>query len=206
MTDLQIAKDVISTYLSGTAYELVMAQLDGSITKKRKRWSKNMKLYCLSLYYKSPSAYRFLRNTFSIPCVRTLQRIFDKFQIDCGFSADLLSVLKKRVSTMSEKDRLCNVCIDEMSLKCGLHYNVSKEISKQALVFMVTGLASNWKQSIGFFLVKTTASVHVLQTLLSECLTRLFDIGLCVKSVIFDQGASNQKLVKLLLWKRHFLS
>ena len=62
-----------------------------------------MKLYCLSLYYKSPSAYRFLRNTFSIPSVRTLQRIFDKFQIDCGFSADLLSVLKKRVSTMSEK-------------------------------------------------------------------------------------------------------
>ena len=136
-----------------------------------------------------------------------------KFQIDCGFSADLLSVLKKRVSTMSEKDRLCNVCIDEMSLKCGLHYNVSKdridgfvnmdcggsqEISKQALVFMVTGLASNWKQPIGFFLVKTTASAHVLQTLLSECLTRLFDIGLCVKSVIFDQGASNQKLVKLL--------
>ena len=112
-----------------------------------------------------------------------------------------------------EKDRLCNVCIDEMSLKCGLHYNVSKdmidgfvnmdcggsqEISKQALVFMATGLASNWKQPIGFFLVKTTASAHVLKTLLSECLTRLFDIGLCVKSVIFDQGASNQKLVKLL--------
>ena len=70
-TDLQIAKDVISTYLSGTAYELVMAQLVGSITKRRKRWSKNMKLYCLSLYYKSPSAYRFLRNTFSIPSVRT---------------------------------------------------------------------------------------------------------------------------------------
>ena len=27
---------------------------------------------------------------------------------------------------------------------------------------------------------------------------RLFDTGLCVKSVIFDQGASNQKLEKLL--------
>ena len=33
-TDLQIAKDVISTYLS---YGLVMAQLVGSITKIRKR-------------------------------------------------------------------------------------------------------------------------------------------------------------------------
>ena len=210
-TDLQIAKYLISTYLSGTAYELVMAQLVGSVSKRRKRWSKNVKLYCLSLYYKSPTAYRFLRKTFSIPSVRTLQRIFDKFQIDCGFSADMFSVLKKRVSTMSELDKLCNVCIDEMSLKCGLHYNVSKdrvngfvnmdcganqEISKQ--VFMTTGLVSNLKQPIGFFLVKTTASAHVLQTLLSECLTRLFDIGLCVKSVIFYQGASNQKLGKLL--------
>ena len=45
--------------------------------------------YCLSLYYKSPSAYRFRRNTFSIPSVRTLQHFFDKFQIDCAFSADL---------------------------------------------------------------------------------------------------------------------
>ena len=99
-----------------------------------------MKLYCLSLYYMSPSAYLFLRNTFSIPSVRTLQIIFDKFQIDCGFSADLLSVLKKRVCTMSEKDRLCNVCIDEMSLKCGLQDRIdgfvnmdcggSQEISK----------------------------------------------------------------------------
>ena len=104
-----------------------MAPLVGSITEIRKRWSKNTKLYCLSLYYKSPSAYRFLRNTFSIPSVRTLQIICDKFQIDCGFSADRLSVLKKRVCIMSEKDILCNVCIDEMSLNCGLHYNVSKD-------------------------------------------------------------------------------
>ena len=63
---LQVAKDVIATHLSGTAYELVMAQLAGSVGR-RKRWSKNMKLYCLSLYYKSPTAYRFLRKTFFIP-------------------------------------------------------------------------------------------------------------------------------------------
>ena len=74
----------------------------------------------------------------------------------------------------------------------------SQEISKQALVFMATGMVSNWKQPIGFFLVKTTASAHVLQTLLSECLIRPFDIGLCVKSVIFEQCASSHTLVKLL--------
>ncbi len=137
-----------------------------------------------------------------------MSRFFDKFQIDFGFSADL-SVLKKRMCTMSEKDiiiLLCNVCIDDMSLKCGLNYNVSKdridgfvnmdcggsqEISKQALVFMATGLVSNWKQPIGVFLVETTTSAHVVQTLLSECLTRLFVIGLCAKYVIFDQGATN---------------
>ena len=71
-TDLQIAKYVISTYLSGTAYGLVMAQLVGSITNIRKRWSKTMKLYCLSLYYNNLRAYRFRRNTFSRPSVRTL--------------------------------------------------------------------------------------------------------------------------------------
>ena len=71
-----------------------------------------------------------------------------------------------------------------------MDYGGSQEISKQALDFMVTGLVSNWKQPICFFLVKTTVSAHVLQTLFSECLTRLFDIGLCVKSVIFDQGAN----------------
>ena len=45
---------------------------------------------------------------------------------------------------------------------------------------------------------RKSANKHLSLWRQVECLTRLFDIGLCVKSVIFDQGASNQKLVKLL--------
>jgi len=173
-----------------------------------------MKLYCLCLYYKSPSAYRFLRKTFAIPCVRTLQRIFSNYVVDCGFSAGLFSVLKAKVATMKDAEKYCNICIDEMSVKAALSYNVPTDkitgfenmgsigcgqgIGKQALVFMATGLFSNWKQPLGFFVSKSATSGERLKILLEECLLLINNTGLCVKSVVCDQGTSNQKLIKLL--------
>ena len=213
-TDMDTAMCVIAKYLSGAAYHLVVAQLTISLKRNKKRWTKEMKLYCLSLYYKSPSAYRFLRKTFAVPSVRTLQRIFRNYIVECGFSTDLMSILKHKVANMSELEKSCSICLDEMSIKCALSYNATSDridgfenmgsigcsqgIGKQALVFMATGLFSNWKQPLGFFISKSSTPGPKLKILLEECVSLLTDIGLYVKCVICDQGSSNQKLVKLL--------
>ena len=165
-TDMDTTMCVIAKHLSGPAYHLVMAQLTISLKRNKKRWTKEMKLYCLSLYYKSPSAYRFRRKTFAVPSVRTLQRIFRNYFVECGFSTELMSILKHKVANMSELEKSCSICLHEMSIKCALSYNATRDmidgfedmgssgcsqgIGKQASLFMATGFFSNWKQPLDF--------------------------------------------------------
>ena len=115
---------------------------------------------------------------------------------------------------MEDTEKYCSIRIDEMSVKATLSYNVYHDkidgfenmgsigcgqgIGKQALVFLATGLFSSWKQPLGFFISKSVTSGDKLWFLLEEWLSLVNEIGLSVKSVVFDQGTSNQKLVKLL--------
>ena len=183
--NLNIAKSVLQEYLSGPALDLVLAQLTPG-KKTGKRWSQNMKLYCLSIYYKSPSTYRFLKKTFSIPSVRTLQRLFNKGQVTPGFSSSLFKVIEHRVKKMNYKDTFCNLLLDEMSIKEGLsfcsatdkilgfedygNFGTGKNLGKQALVFMATGLFSHWKQPLAYIISKSATSAKIMIGLIEECI------------------------------------
>ena len=165
-----------------------------------------MKLYCLSLYYKSFTSYRFLRKTFAVPSVKTLSRLFSGSKLGSGFSEQVFSVLKAKVEHMSDLEKYCSVCFDEMTVKCSLLYNSKRDgidgfsidghdISKQALVFMAVGMFSNWKQPLGYLFVKGSTSAADLQWMLNDC-KKLSGVGFVVKSIVCDQGTNNQKLYK----------
>ncbi|ELT95598.1 hypothetical protein CAPTEDRAFT_197860 [Capitella teleta] len=148
---IEVTRNLLKDHLSPDALNLVMAQI---ITKgrRRQRWSKEVKLYCLQLAYTSNAAYKFLRKSFKIPSIRTLQRIFEKMHIDTGFSHQLLNHLKLETAKMPNKDKYCTICFDEMALTAGLSYNrghdivkgfvdfanfgQSKKLGNHALVFM----------------------------------------------------------------------
>jgi hypothetical protein len=66
-SDLEIAREVLKEKLTPDAYNVVVAQLCRSQRSLRKRWPREVKLYCLALSYTSPAAYRFLRKAFKIP-------------------------------------------------------------------------------------------------------------------------------------------
>ena len=111
-----------------------------------------MKLFCVSLYFKSPAAYHFLSKSFCLPSIRSLHRIFQDVDINPGFSTQLFDVLQTRIKLMADKDKFCILCIDEMSIKSEVSYDnktdsifgfgdfgsigVTKEVGKQALVFI----------------------------------------------------------------------
>ena len=61
---------------------------------------------------------------------------------------------------------------------------------------MVHGLIVKWKQSVGYILSNNATAADVLQQLLLECVTRMQNIGLCIRAVVCDQGPTNQMLVK----------
>jgi len=71
---------------------------------------------------------------------------------------------------------VCALMIDEMSLKSGLHYDSGidtiigfedygaglgrhSNVVTSALVFMVRGLASNWKQPLAYVLTPSTCKM-----------------------------------------------
>ena len=149
-----------------------------------------------------------------MPSKRTLQRALQKCDVVLGFSDRLVDALIVKVQSMSEQDRPCAMVFDEMSLQCRLTYNAridsiegfdnlgnlgtSKYIANHAVAFIVRGLASKWKQPIGYFLTSGTVSPNALKSLLPSAVHRLTSVGLNVISVICDQGANNRSMINYL--------
>ena len=48
---------------------------------------------------------------------------------------------------------------------------ITKDIGKQALVFMAPGMLSSWKQPLGYFVSGDSTTANILHTLLLECLS-----------------------------------
>ena len=155
---------------------------------------------------------RFVSVFFVLPSKRTLQIWLANLEIKPGFTDSVFSLLQKKVNSMDERDRVCVLLLDEMSLKSGLSYNTSKdviigfedyghlgtgkELANSALVFMVKGLCSKWKQPIGYFLAHNTTSADKLKPLVQSAIEKLANIGLSVRVVICDQGATNQQMFR----------
>ena len=180
-------------------------------SKHGRRWTDQDKVMAISLYYQSPKAYRFLNDSYVfLPHQRTINRWLEGMKFNPGFQNGILDIMQERVGKMSEMEKVCSLLIDEVSLKEALSYNQSDDllegledfgflgrtqnIANTALVFMVRGIASNWKQPICYFLARNQTTSDNLTILVKECLQRLYDIGLVVKSCVCDQGSNNRRL------------
>jgi len=146
-----------------------------------RRYSAQDREFALSLYFCSPQAYRFCERFFTLPTKRTLQLWLAKLDIKPGFNEAVIEILHKKVAAMNQdRDKCCCLVFDEMALKSGLSYDLSRDavygfedfgssashsICNSALVFMVKGLCSKWKQPLGFFLSRNTAPAETLKRL-----------------------------------------
>jgi len=127
-------------------------------------------------------------------------------RVDTGFTSVMFRLLSLRVSSLDKADRHCVVVIDEMSLRSQLTYDKNLDriigytdeglIATHALVFMVRGLRAKWKQSIGFFFTHNTIATSTLSRLITECIQKLCSIGLFVRCMVCDQGATNMAAVR----------
>ena len=99
-----------------------------------------------------------------------------------------------------------------MSIKHGIAYNTGKDIvegfedfgemgqtrfiANHAIAFMVRGLASKWKQPIGYFLSSGPIKAKILQSLTKMCISKLEGTGLNVVALICDQGSNNRSFLQ----------
>ena len=112
--------------------------------------------------------------------MRTLLRDLQKMNIKPGFSESVIDGLTLKIRAMDPIDRNAALVFDEMSNKQGLVYNEGTDsvegfedfgdigqtryIANHAIAFMVRGLASKWKQPVGY-----CASMYIWMEVMYPC-------------------------------------
>lgn len=180
---------------------------------KGSRYSDEFKQFALSVYFLGPKAYKKFSTICRLPSKSTLHRFTKNWIVEPGFNDFIFRVIEYRIGLMKEKERDCILCLDEISLKSHLYYDISRDkivgfqtslngtstdIASSALTVMVRGLASNWKIPLAYFFYKTSATSDDLKDILFKTVRRCKSIGLNVMGVVSDQGSNFQKLVKTL--------
>ncbi|XP_054081258.1 uncharacterized protein LOC128919832 [Zeugodacus cucurbitae] len=114
---------------------------------------------------------------------------------------------------MSDLERNCVILFDEIIIKSDLTYNRVRdvidgfvdygnghremEIGNKCLFFMVKGLSSNWKYVFSYYISKGGIFSKSLLPVVNKNISALKSIGLNVKALICDQGASNSSIFNL---------
>lgn len=92
------------------------------------RWSPKHIQFALQLYFKSPTSYRFLMNTFYLPSISVLKRRLSDLMKNPGLCEYTLESLKVKVCSMSMKVRFAVLSYDAMSIKEAWSYNETDDI------------------------------------------------------------------------------
>ena len=124
---------------------------------KGRRYSPEIKSFSLSLYHVSGRAYRLLSKFFYLPSKRSLRRWVSRLPRTPGITEAAMNVIETKVKVMNSISKICSICIDEMSLKTNLIYDISADeilgfvdlgaskkcelIATSALVVMACGMA-----------------------------------------------------------------
>ena len=112
---------------------------------------------------------------------------------------------------MNERDHNVSLVFGDMRIKQVLLYNEkcntiegfedfgfigqTKYMVNHATAFVVRGLASKWKQPLGYFLSSGPIKSTILKVLTKECIGKLEKTGLNVVAIVCDQGSNNRSFL-----------
>jgi hypothetical protein len=121
------------------------------------------------------------------------------------------------VATFDAHERHAALLLDEMAIQPVLQFDnltksvvgrptmllsgnqdSSKELASHALVFMLAGLSTRWKQTVGYELTAKSYSADEVLKKLFDYIKRADSVGVTVKSIISDMGPLNRAFWRLL--------
>ncbi len=121
-TEKKTMEEALKTLLQHLA-EFVKSQIKLHARKKKgQRYSPELKSLAISLYHASGKSYRLLSKIFILPSKAALKRYISKLPTKTGITQSSLNVIKSKVEQLDPKEKICTLCMDEMSLKTHLHY------------------------------------------------------------------------------------
>ncbi|XP_049309268.1 uncharacterized protein LOC125777762 [Bactrocera dorsalis] len=166
------------------------------------------------IIHMATKAYSFMRDDlgFSLPSKSSLLRWRPIRYVVPGFDANVISNLGKIAKNMSVLERNCVLLFDEIIIKSDLTYNRVRDIidgfvdhgeghremkiGNKCCFFMVKGLSSSWKYVFSYYISKGGLLTQNLSKILNKNIAALKSIGLNVKALVCDQGASNSSVFK----------
>lgn len=169
------------------------------------RYSNTIKQLALTIYFYGPRAYTFLKTMLQLPSPRTLRRITEQIQVIPGLNDILFEAMDFKINNLKNDAKECVLCIDEMSIKTHLYYNLSQdciigfnnsydkktyEPAKHVLCFMLRSLNYDWKQPVAYFFINNSCSGITLQNKIFAVISRIQSTSLIVKVVTTDQGSN----------------
>lgn len=110
--------------MSGPAKHILEKMLQNSKTRK---YSEPLRSFAMTLPFYSRRAYNFVRKTFNncLPHIETISRWYTSVNGSPGFTEQALAALKQKARN-NEKTYLCNLVIDEMSIRQQVEWTGSK--------------------------------------------------------------------------------
>lgn len=208
-----LENQIEETHISDAAKTLVKMQL---LHKPKTPWTTDQKKLALDLWYRSPSAYKFLKEEKHIvlPSESSIRQWCNVLHLQPGLQKNLLEVLRRKGTEMTEKEKNCVILIDEIQIKKSLNYidhfdymegyqdhgdfGREKKYATQALVLMIRGLEENYKLPVAYYLSAGPIKAKSLKEILLSCIKNIINCGFKVRAVISDQGTSNQSVSKKL--------
>lgn len=155
------------------------------------------------------TGYELLRTLrYPLPSTRTLMRRLQGFCFLPGILKEVLDVLKKKVETMEDAERDRVLFLDEMEISGGIEHDQSQDCflgsvtlpkmeeveANRALVFMLGGLTTRWKQVVAYHFTGRSLEGTLLKDFVLEIVKLSFEAGLKVLVVTSDMGAPNRAM------------
>lgn len=189
---INVVLQTLSLELPPEQYNFIKLQLKNTgKAKKGNRFSFDEKTLALVIYKQNPKRYKDLRKISNLPTRQILIAHSAGIRFKEGINQNLMEYIKKQVSEMGELDEYCTIGWDEMSLTASLDFDHIKDyidgfedlaskrtsnFATHALVFMVRGIKSAYKQPVAYFLTENLKAAELAE-LVRLVVTAVLDTG-----------------------------
>nr|CAI5852337.1 unnamed protein product [Callosobruchus analis] len=205
---------VLRATLSGPASEIFKRMIKRS---KNQKYTPELRSFALTLSFYSPRAYNYVRKSFnnSLPDLSTISKWYHVVHGSPGFTKEALVVLKLKYEEAVSQDKtvLCNLVLDEMSIRqqvewTGIKFTGYVDIgskiesdilpeAKEVLVLMLVCINDAWKIPIGCFFLDGLGGVEKAGVV-QKALEFIHQSGVTVTSITFDGAPVNFTMCKYL--------
>lgn len=180
-----------------------------------RRYSEEEQILFLSIYKKSPTAYRYFRTFLPLPAISTLKKLLQKIPMETGVNAETRKrLIEAGKQAKNDKQKTVILLWDELLLGLGLHYdhqadkvvgfedwgNVrTSKFSDHSLVFMLRFVDSGDVIPLSFSFCNAQTTTGQLLYSIKEIVGAIKDAEFNLVATVCDGGSSNRSAINRLL-------